>query len=249
MLSAAPTAPGDGSYAYTYNVTLTGGQIDPVGSTDRNGNIVAAQFGTFYDFGSVLTNTGGTSYTATGLLSQYFTFTFANTNLAAYLGSPSDSASLLNVRFTYDNTTQGVADPTNTNQTLGSYIIVDSGLTGNLGTFTVDSPYGPALNNQRSYNGQTYKGTNNTIQGNQGLASGPSIPTGARAPRLGHAGRWCCGCKCRGVAPSASPRLNDPCGLPGGTSGVVISPQQTCICGRHFQRLQRRCKRSNSTAT
>ena len=88
----------NGGYSYTYNVSLTS-QLDATGSG------VSPQFGTLYDFGPILTNAGGTFYTATGLLASSFSFAFNATDTpAAFETTPMDSA-LTNARFTYTGDT------------------------------------------------------------------------------------------------------------------------------------------------
>ena len=164
-LASAPTQVA-GGWAYTYNVSLQGGQLDSTSDTST------PQFGTVYDFGPVLTNSNGTLYTATGLLATSFAFSFDPTDPAAFLTVPTDDPSLDNVRFTYTGTTNYVESGVTT--TLPVYTTLASS-PSNLGTFTVLSAYGPPLRTTLTYDGQSFKGTNNTQQGNVGLTSGPSL--------------------------------------------------------------------------
>ena len=139
-LTAAPVAVA-GGFAYTYNVELSGGQLDATG-----GSAKVPQFGTIYDFGPA------TFAGATGLLSSSFLFSYAYSDQAAFLTAAPDSATITNIRFTYDGTT-----------TVPSQ---------DLGTFTVVSPYG-TMNRTGYYDGQSYKTSNDSVQGNVGTLSIP----------------------------------------------------------------------------
>ena len=190
-----PVSTGDGFFAYTYNVQLAGGQLDPV----SNGTPV--QFGTIYDFGPLATTAGAVNNPAspssvfiakTGYLSDsfgYFTFSYNGTNPAAStsvsMTTVNDNPNLTNIRLTYVGTTgmkvNGEAS------TLGSGAVSVDGSSNDLGTFTVYSPFG-ATNAALAYDGQTYKGTNNTLQANQGQLSGPlvtAVPEPASLALLG----------------------------------------------------------------
>ncbi len=137
LSSSVPVA---GGYDYTYNVELSGGQLDAVGGTKK------VQFGTIYDFGPA------TFVNATGLLATSFAFTYDNSDMSAFLTSAPDSATVANIRFTYN----------------GSVIVP----AGDLGTFTVESPYG-TVNRGGYYDGQSYKVSNDSLQGNVGQLSIP----------------------------------------------------------------------------
>lgn len=160
MLNGAPTQV-DGGYLYTYNVTLAGGQLD---ATDGSSPV---QFGTLYDFGpSVFVG-------ATGLLGQEFIFEFQNiSSPAAYKTTPTDDPNLGNVRYAYigPNNVVVAGQPT----TDSTYDLIGSEM-GNLGTFTLLSPYGTTT--QVNYDGQSFKGSNDTIQGNVGIVAAPSAVT------------------------------------------------------------------------
>ena len=94
---------------------------------------------------------GGYDYTYNVELSG-FTFTYDNSDKPAFLTSAPDSATVANIRFTYD----------------GSVIVPP----GDLGTFTVESPYG-TVNRGGYYDGQSYKVSNDSLQGNVGQLSIP----------------------------------------------------------------------------
>lgn len=158
QLEANPTSVGNGLYSYTYDVQLAGGQLDAV----SNGTPV--QFGTVYDFGPA------TFVSATGLLANNFMFAYRNTDTAAFATAPTDSASLTNIRFTYTGTNDYVVAGNATTKT--NPIVLAAG-TANLGTFTVLSPYGTIRTNA-FYDGQSYKGSNDTVQGNVGTLSVPN---------------------------------------------------------------------------
>ena len=187
-LSVAPTATGDGFYAYTYNVTLTsGGQLD-ANTAAAGATPTPLQFGTVYDFGALARNPAGTPYlTATGLLSGSnpgitFDFSFNNTDTPAFNSTPPDSATLSNIRFTYTGTDNvGVTGDASTFGGSTAPVVTVAPGTANLGTFTVYSPY-QSTNPNLSYDGQTYKTTNNTPQGNNGQLSGPAIPSATAVP-------------------------------------------------------------------
>lgn len=159
-LSGSPVAV-SGGYAYTYDVQLSGGQIDPAS--------MGASFGTIYDFGPVIGD-----ITSTGLL-QNFAFATSATNTPASFTAPVDSAASRNIRFTYTgNTGIAVAGTDSTFASSGTpYTTIAPGM-GNLGTFTVVSPYPELAKPTLNYDGQSYKGTNGTVQGNVGFTSGPS---------------------------------------------------------------------------
>lgn len=188
-LASNPTPTGDGFYAYTYNVSLTnGGQLD--GNTAPAGATPAPlQFGTVYDFGTLARNGAGNAYIATtGLLSGStagitFDFTFNNTDTPAFNSTPPDSPTLTNVRFIYTGTDNiGVTGDTNNFGSSTAPVFAVAPGASNLGTFTVYSPIS-AVDASRSYDGQTYKTTNNTTQGNNGQLSGPAVgPTTVPEP-------------------------------------------------------------------
>ena len=172
-LSGAPTSPQAGLYAYTYNVQLSGGQLDAT-----NGSLSAPtplQFGTVYDFGNMLRDgNGNVVFSATGILGSSFTFNFANTSTpTAFATAPTDDPNSANIRFSYYGTT---------NYTVGSDPTTDTTYTplvagpSNLGQFTVYSPYATFATGA-NYDGQTYKGSNNTVQGNVGSLATPTVPT------------------------------------------------------------------------
>jgi hypothetical protein len=171
-----------GGYAYTYDVQLSGGQIDPAGATDGFGQSVASQFGTIYDFGPILTNPDGSpQITYTGLLNQ-FSWTFNISDTPAPQTLPNDNPNLVNVRFIYqgsdgiDVDTQGSDfPPGTTTQT------VEPGV-ANLGTFTIVSPYAQGPTSNIQYDGTTYKATNDTEQSNVGFLSGPLVPAAVPEP-------------------------------------------------------------------
>ncbi len=178
-----PAVAVSGGYAYTYDVQLSGGQIDPAtGATDGLGAPVASQFGTIYDFGPVLTNPDGSKQiTYTGLLAN-FTWTFNTSDTPAPQTSPTDDPTLVNVRFIYQGTDGIAVDGQGSDFATGTTVdTVEPGV-ANLGTFTIDSPYaqGPAAAIQ--YDGTTYKATNDTPQSNVGFLSGPAVPTGVPEP-------------------------------------------------------------------
>ena len=135
-------------YAYTYDVQLVGGKLDATtGGTNPN----PLQFGTIYDFGPA-TFTG-----ATGLLQSSFIFTFANiTNPSAYKTVPGDDPNIQNVRYSYNGTSNVSAQ--------------------DLGSFTLISPYAMTVNGG-VYDGQSYKTSNNSIQGNVGQLDIPTVPS------------------------------------------------------------------------
>jgi hypothetical protein len=148
LVGNAPVQVANG-YAYTYDVTLVGGQLD---ATTGGGTPTPLQFGTIYDFGPVTSFVGATSY-----LASSFDFTFANvTNPNAYLTIPPDDPNTLNIRYTYNGTT-----------TLSAR---------DLGDFTVISPYAMTANGG-TYDGQSYKTSNNSLQGNVGQLDVPSVPS------------------------------------------------------------------------
>ncbi len=135
-------------YSYTYDVQLVGGQLD---KTSGGSDPTPLQFGTIYDFGPA------TFVKSTGLLSSDFLFSFANiTNPNAYKTVPGDNPDVLNVRYTYDGTANVSAE--------------------NLGTFTLISPYAMTVNGG-VYDGQSYKTTNNSLQGNVGQLDIPTVPS------------------------------------------------------------------------
>lgn len=187
-LVGTPTPTNDGFYAYTYNVSLTnGGQLD--GNTAAAGATpVPLQFGTVYDFGTMATNaTGGVYIATTGLLHGItpgitFDFSFNNTDTPAFNSTPPDSPTLRNIRFTYTGTANvGVTPDANNFGTSAAPVVVIAPGAANLGTFTVYSPVS-AVDSARSYDGQTYKTSNNTEQGNNGQLSGPAVATVTAVP-------------------------------------------------------------------
>ncbi len=141
-LTAAPVQVA-GGFSYTYDVELTGGELDATGGGSKP---TPYQFGTVYDFGPA------TFVGATGLLASSFAFSFLSTNTSAYLTAPPDDGTIANIRFTYDGT-----------------VVVPA---QDLGQFTVLSPYG-LLNTGGYYDGQSYKVSNDSVQGNVGLLSIP----------------------------------------------------------------------------
>lgn len=182
-LANAPVSTGDGYYAYTYNVQLTSGQLDPV----SGGSPV--QFGTLYDFGPLVTTAGVTNnvlspdsvfISKTGLLADgnnQFTFSFNRVDplasSAAGTVSINDDINLANVRLTYTGS-RGIDVSEESTTLSGNPVTINEG-NANLGTFTVYSPY--ALSTSLlAYDGQTYKGTNNTLEANQGGTFGPQNP-------------------------------------------------------------------------
>jgi hypothetical protein len=179
---AGPAVAVAGGYAYTYDVQLSGGQIDPVGSLDGTGATVLSQFGTIYDFGPVLKNSDSSyQITFTGMLSD-FTWTFNNTDTPAPQTAPNDNPKLTNIRFIYQGSegidVLGQASDFNNGTTV---VTVDPGVS-NLGTFTIVSPYAEGSTANIQYDGTTYKGTNNTEQANVGFLSGPAVPSDVPEP-------------------------------------------------------------------
>ncbi len=136
-----------GGYAYTYDVQLVGGKLDATTGGDSPSPL---QFGTIYDFGP------STFVSATDLLQSSFIFTYENTNPNAYKTIPGDDPSVQNVRFTYNGTSDVAAQ--------------------DLGKFTLISPYAMTVNGG-VYDGQSYKTTNNSIQGNVGQLNIPTMPS------------------------------------------------------------------------
>ena len=196
-LSGQPKAV-TGGFAYTYNVSLVGSsQLIGTATADRNGNVAGtSEFGTINDFGPVVTDAGGNrEITTTGLLSTDFTFSFNNADTPPANTIPPDSASVANVRYTYDLTdTLVYVDPSGGTVVVpagtASQVEIEPGAT-NLGTFTVVSPYGPPLDTNLYYDGVSYKSTNDTQQQNIGQLSGPNVPvpepTGAAVVVVGFA--------------------------------------------------------------
>lgn len=190
-LSAAPVAAGNGAYAYTYNVQLSGGQLDATNGSSTTPTPL--QFGTVYDFGAMLRSDGTTTssapvaLTTTGALGSDFTFSFANVSApSASQTSPTDNPALANIRFTYIGTTNYVIAGQTTTKT-SNLTTLQPG-SSNLGTFTVYSPYSTFSTNTNSYDGQTYKGGNDTIQGNVGFVGAPvatAVPEPASLALLG----------------------------------------------------------------
>lgn len=189
-LSGSPTATGDGFFAYKYNVTLTaGGQLD--GNTAAAGATPSPlQFGTVYDFGTMARQLNGTPFLGTsGFLGNTtagvsFNFVFNNTDTPnAFLTTPPDNPNVTNVRFIYTGADNiGVTGDTNNFGTSTAPTIFAAPGTGNLGTFTVYSPFGNTVISGGTYDGQTFKTTNNTPQGNVGLLSVPAVPTSVPEP-------------------------------------------------------------------
>ena len=137
-------------YAYTYDVQLVGGKLD---ATTGGTTPTPLQFGTIYDFGPATYVQDAT----TGLLQTSFLFTFANiTDPAAYRTVPGDDPNVLNVRYTYNGNADVAAQ--------------------DLGQFTLISPYAMVINGG-VYDGQSYKTTNNSIQGNIGQLDIPDVPS------------------------------------------------------------------------
>ena len=168
----APTAV-TGGYAYTYEADLSDGQLDAVTAG------TPVQFGTVYDFGPILKNADN-SYrlTATGLLATVFTWNISSTSTPGFAQVPADNPNLLNIQFTYVGTANySDADSPSFDSAGTPYTTLPAAGAGNLGTFTVVSPYGPSLNTGAFYDGQSYKQSNNTVQGNSGLLSVPAQPS------------------------------------------------------------------------
>jgi hypothetical protein len=158
-LLGSPVADGTGGFKYTYSASITGNQ-------DIESSF-GPSFGTVYDFGPIIG-----PITATGFLSSAFSFTTSFTNTPAALTAPTDSPTLLNIRFTDTS----VDIPANTF----------------LGTFTVDSPFGPGTV-LRSFDGQSIKfnpgqADDDTPISNVGFVAAPSpVPgpiVGAGLPGL-----------------------------------------------------------------
>lgn len=149
LIGNAPIQVASG-YAYTYDVRLVGGQLD---ATTGGSAPTPLQFGTIYDFGPYTYLKAAT----TGLLRSNFLFSFDKiTNPSAYKTVPGDNPDIQNVRFTYDGTRNVSAR--------------------DLGHFTLISPYAMAVNGG-VYDGQSYKTSNNSIQGNVGQLDIPMIPS------------------------------------------------------------------------
>ncbi len=169
-LSGNPISIGSGVYSYTYNVQLAGGQLDATnGSTTSP---TPFQFGTVYDFGNMLRDgSGNVVFSATGILASSFAFSFLNTNAGGAFGfNTNDDPTLANIRFTYDGTTNYVVAGQTTTDTSFTALTPTS---NNLGTFTVYSPISTFSVNGGNYDGQTYKGFDDTVQGNIGLVNVP----------------------------------------------------------------------------
>ncbi len=148
-LTAAPVAVA-GGYAYTYDVELSGGQLDPANGTKM------PQFGTIYDFGSAKFVSGTGLFSGT-LNPSLFVFSYPDSSSAAFLTAAPDNSSIANIRFTYSGSTLVPA--------------------GDLGQFTVLSPYGK-VNAGGYYDGQSYKSSNDSLQGNVGQLSIPDVNSG-----------------------------------------------------------------------
>lgn len=161
LVNNAPVLQADGSYQYTYAVQLTGGQLDAT----SNGSPL--QFGTVFDVGAV------SGLSTTGILSTDFSFVFNSTDSpVAYLTQPTDDPALLNLRFYYTGSTSySVAGNPSTNPGATELLA----FADNLGTFSFFSASGE----QRSvnYDGQSYKGSDDTLQGNIGFVMVPSDVT------------------------------------------------------------------------
>ena len=170
-LTGSQPATGDGFYAYTYDAVLSGGQLNAT-TTGAAGTPTPLQFGTVYDFGAMARDAAGNTYIAVqsgSILASSFAFSFGNVSTPpASQTTPVDNPNLANIRFTYTGATT-ISAP------IGSPNI-------DLGTFTVYSPYGQVSQPTIQYDGQTYKTTNNTIQGNIGFTSGPLVPTAVPEP-------------------------------------------------------------------
>ena len=171
-----PVLNADSTYSYSYAVTLTD-QSQLIGTATSGSDGVSGnpQFGTVYDFGPVVPQ-GGALFTATGLLSNTFTFSFNNTDTPAPQTSPVDDATRTNIRFSYAPTnTLTYIDSDTPMPPAGSALAqtVASG-PGNLGTFTVVSPFAPGAT-LLQYDGVSFKTTNGTQQQNLGLVQGPGV--------------------------------------------------------------------------
>ncbi len=179
-LAGAPTSVGSGVYAYTYNVQLSGGQLDATNGSSTSPTPL--QFGTVYDFGNMLRySSGQVVYSTTGLLNSSFVFSFDNTSTPMASGTTiNDNSTLANIRFTYDGTTNYVVSGQTTTE-LNPTVLAAT--TNNLGTFTVYSPLSTfATTVLPNFDGQTYKGANDTIQGNNGEVAVPTTATVTAVP-------------------------------------------------------------------
>ncbi len=178
---AGPAVAVTGGYSYTYDVQLSGGQLDPVGSLDGTGAPVAEQFGTIYDFGPVVMSGQSYDITFTGLLAG-FTWTFNDTDTPAPETEPNDNPTLTNIRFIYQGT-DGIA-VAGQDSDFNSGTTVDTIEPGvaNLGTFTILSPYAEGPTADIQYDGTTYKASDNTEQSNVGFLSGPAVPSDVPEP-------------------------------------------------------------------
>ncbi len=128
------------NYDWTYSVRLD--QSQTVDTTQ------GSNFLTIYDFGI------NTLQSTTGLLSLDFQYSTSFTNTAANNTTPTDSASILNVRFTANDGT--VIAP-------GTF----------LGTFTLESPFGPDFR-VVSFDGQAFlTSIPFGVQGNIGTTVAP----------------------------------------------------------------------------
>ena len=177
ITSLVSITPSGSGFNWTYSASLAGTQ--DIEQAVNNG------FGTLYDIGTV------SSLTRTGLLSTDFSFSQSLTNTAATGTAPTDSASILNLRY-IDTTTD----------------IAASSALGTFTFFTLVS--GSHLTN---FDGQaaldTVGGSDDTPSGNIGFISAPNAsatPVPAALPLFasGLLGLWAYGRKRKGKQPISS---------------------------------------------
>ncbi len=152
--AAGTGAPGScaiGDFCYVYDVMLTVGQTIGVGSS-------WAEFGTIYDVSAAPV----VAVDVTGDLATSFAFTSSLTNTAAHLQGPADSATLYNLRYTYNESAPLGG--------LGTFV--------DLGTFEIDSTGAPSILGG-NYDGQATNVSNSTEDGNVGEIT---VPGTAAAP-------------------------------------------------------------------
>jgi hypothetical protein len=138
-----------GGFLYTYSATLTDQQIVDTA--------IAPAFGTVYDFGPIIG-----SISPTGLLATDFTFSTNLTDKPAFQTSPTDNATLTNIRFTDSST--------------------DISANSFLGTFSVESPFGPNTK-FASMDGQAVKQAGLVEAGNVSSVRVPNpVPVPAALP-------------------------------------------------------------------
>jgi hypothetical protein len=134
-----------GDFCYVYDAMLTIGQDIGVGSS-------WAEFGTIYD----LSVAPVVPVDVTGDLATSFTFASDTTDTVAHLQGPTDSATLYNLRYTYDETGKIGG--------LGTFV--------DLGTFEIDSTAAPSILGG-NYDGQATNVSNSTEDGNVGEITVP----------------------------------------------------------------------------